>query len=121
MDKKRILIVEDNLIASLALEMMIEGAGFESAGRMVNADNLVEQLGEYRPDLILLDIMLDGEKTGIEVAKELREQFDTPIIFTTALNDLDTRKAIDEIDNASLTSKPYLEEGIIKAINQLIR
>jgi DNA-binding response OmpR family regulator len=103
--KKRILIIEDNLISSTALEMIIESDGFESIGKFDSADDLVQLCKLQKPDLILLDIMLNGTKNGIEAAQDLRKEMNTPILFLTALSDSESIDAIKKIENSAATFK----------------
>ncbi len=119
--KKKVLIIEDNLISSTALEMMVTTNGFESVGRFDSADQLPDICRENQPDLILLDIMLAGKKDGLEAARELREVMDTPILFITALSDSDSTKAIESIKNSSTAFKPYIEESILRKIEEILR
>ncbi len=118
--KKKVLIIEDNLISSTALEMMVISNGFESAGRYDSADELPAICKESQPDLILLDIMLAGEKNGLEAAHELRKEMDTPILFITALSDADSTKAIKSISNSTATYKPYIEDSILTKIQDIL-
>ena len=116
--KRKVLIIEDNLISSTALEMMILSNGFESVGKYDSADELLSLYTSTKPDLILLDIMLNGKKTGIEAAKELRSKSNVPIVFLTALSDSDSIKAIKEIKNSKATFKPYAEELILQEMKK---
>ena len=118
--KKKVLIIEDNLISSTALEMMIISHGYESVGRYDSADELSDLCKENQPDLILLDIMLAGEKNGLEAAQELRKEMDIPILFITALSDSDSTKTIQSIKNSTATYKPYIEESILGKIEEIL-
>ena len=119
--KKKVLIIEDNLISSTALEMMMISNGYESVGRYDSADELSSLCRESQPDLILLDIMLAGEKNGLEAAQELRKEMDTPILFITALSDANSTKTIKAIKNSSATFKPYIEESILDKIQEILQ
>ncbi|XOV93709.1 MAG: response regulator [Bacteroidota bacterium] len=116
--KRKVLIIEDNLISSTALEMMILSNGFESVGKYDSADELLKLYSSTMPDLILLDIMLNGKKNGLEAAKELRTKSNVPIVFLTALSDSDSMTAIKEIENSSATFKPYAEELILQEMKK---
>lgn len=62
MKKARILIVEDEAIVAEDLENLIIDFGYEMVGSVVGADDAIQQAIEHRPDLILMDIMLKGNK-----------------------------------------------------------
>tara|TARA_Y100001972_G_scaffold125905_2_gene178213 strand:+ start:2027 stop:2389 length:363 start_codon:yes stop_codon:yes gene_type:complete len=119
--KKKVLIIEDNLISSTALEMMVTSNGFESVGRFDSADELSHLCKVNKPDLILLDIMLAGKVNGLEAAQELRKEMDTPILFITALSDSNSTKVIKSIKNSTATYKPYIEESILRKIEDILK
>ena len=93
MEKARILIVEDEAIVAEDLENLIIDFGYEMVGSVVSADDAIQQAIEHRPDLILMDIVLKGNKNGIEAADEIKNVIKIPVIFLTAYSDL---KLIEE-------------------------
>ncbi len=119
--KKKVLIIEDNLISSTALEMMIISRGFESVGKFDSADELLALCESKKPHLILLDIMLNGTKNGLEAARELRDVSNIPIVFLTALSDSDSISAIEAIENSAATFKPYAEEVILRKMDDILK
>ena len=70
--KKKILIVEDEFVVANDLEIMLEAAGYETAGIVVSAEAAMEVIAKNVPDLVLLDIQLQGAMTGIDLAKLLK-------------------------------------------------
>lgn len=118
MNKPRIFIIEDDLVAAMTLEMILED--FDVIEKYISADDLLEEVKNKQPDLILLDVMLAGSKLGTEAAEELRKQYDTPILFTTALNDSKTRDQISNLSRTDVVNKPYLEEEILAKVKQLL-
>ncbi|HAA11632.1 MAG TPA: hypothetical protein DCE41_08000 [Cytophagales bacterium] len=118
--KKRILIFEDNLISSFALEMMLRENGYHPVGAYDTADQLVMICQETEPDLVVLDIMLNGKKTGVEAASELRYHSTVPILFATAFSQDDVLKDLKTIAGSSLVTKPYDEQRIIKKISEVL-
>jgi two-component system, OmpR family, response regulator MtrA len=83
--KGRILVVDDDASLAEMLTIVLRQEGFES--RMVTrGDEAVEAFRNYRPDLVLLDLMLPG-KDGIDVCKEIRAESGVPIVMLTAKGD----------------------------------
>lgn len=117
----KVLIYEDDLIASMVLEIMMKDHGFEILNKYDSADELLENVADHAPDFILLDIMLVGEKLGTEAAIELREHSQVPIVFTSALNDKGTLETIEALGNASLVNKPYDSDLLVAAIGKLLK
>jgi len=83
--KGRVLVVDDDVALAEMLSIVLRNEGFES--RTVNrGDLVVAALREYRPDLVLLDLMLPG-KDGIDVCREIRAESGVSIVMLTAKND----------------------------------
>lgn len=78
-DKKRILIVEDDMDISMVEEAYLQSSGFET--RIVTEGTAVAAaLQEEHFDLVLLDLMLPG-KSGYEVCREIRDTIDIPVLW----------------------------------------
>lgn len=97
---KKILIVEDNRIALLDLQKLIENMGYNVIATASSGENAIELAFEHKPDLIIMDIMLEGKINGIEAAQKICTEIDIPIIYATAYTDEKT------IENAKSTY-PY--------------
>lgn len=85
--KKRILIVEDQLIIALDLELILVNLGYEVAGIVNTGEESIEFVKNNRPDLVLMDIMLSGDIDGISAAEVIHKTLDVPIIYLTAHSD----------------------------------
>lgn len=87
MADKKILIVEDEAIVRMDLEVRLKTLGFVVSGSVASGEDALDSVSQDRPDLILMDIMLAGEMTGIDAAEMIRRRFDVPIVFLTAYAD----------------------------------
>jgi two-component system sensor histidine kinase/response regulator len=87
MKKVRVLIVEDEALVAKDIENMLNSLGYKVTDVVSTGEQAIQNLKETTPDLVLLDIMLRGKMDGIQVAAELREQFNVPVIYLTALAD----------------------------------
>ncbi len=114
--KKRIFIVEDNLIVSLELKDQLMRYGYEIAGIAINADEAVEKCSAERPDLILMDIMLKGNMSGIDAVAEIHKSHDAPVIYITASSDRDTVEKAKATTPYGYLVKPIDEKELIIAI-----
>jgi PAS domain S-box-containing protein len=120
MKKARILIVEDEAIVAEDLENLIIDFGYEIVGSVVGADDAIQQAIEHRPDLILMDIVLRGNKNGIDAANEIKDMLKIPIIFLTAYSDL---KLIEEAKNTepyAFIVKPFQDKQVIASIEMAL-
>ncbi len=100
MEHANILIVEDEAIVAEDLRMTVTDLGYTVVGRGSSADEAVAKALEVKPDLILMDIVLKGDKTGIDASCKIKERMDIPIIFLTAYSDV-------ELIDKALTAKPH--------------
>ena len=99
-DTKKILIVEDELIIAQGIQHSLEYYGYRVLKPVTNSENAIEAVRQEQPDLILMDIVLQGETDGIETARKIRSFADVPVIFLSANSDVNT------ISRAKLT-EPY--------------
>ena len=79
----KILIVEDEIIIAIDLKIRLEDLGYYVPGIAVNGRDAIKKTGEKNPDIILMDILLNGDKDGIQVAQQIRNQYNVPIIYLT--------------------------------------
>ena len=72
MPDKRILIVEDETIVAMTIEDALQEMGYSVVGTVSTAEDAIKMAGDARPDLILMDIRIQGEKDGIAAARRSR-------------------------------------------------
>lgn len=90
MDKKQnktVMIVEDDLILNLLYESYLEKLGYDAEGELVYGKTAIEVAQKIKPDLILMDISLEGDIDGITAMKEIRKFSDVPVIYITGNSD----------------------------------
>lgn len=82
--KIKILVVEDEMLIGAKISMLLTELGYEVTGLFPRGEEALLHMKESKPDLVLLDIQLNGEWDGIETARRLHAENDIPIIFLTA-------------------------------------
>ncbi|SRR6266568_590607 len=97
MTKARILVVEDENISAELVRSMLSNIGYDVCAVTAYGEEAVEKALELRPDLVLMDIRLRGNMTGIEATEKIHQVADTPIVYLTAFSDALT------IDSAKMT------------------
>ena len=118
----RVLIVEDELLVAWHLESLIREQSLEVCGLVPDGDGAVEQAADLDVDLVLMDVRLAGRMDGIEAARKIREQRDTPIIFITAHGDQETRAHIAHmVPGAPVLAKPISAHRLRDAIAAVLR
>ncbi len=119
MDKKQILVVEDEDSFVDALTVGLEREGF-IVKVAINGTEALKIFEEIKPDLILLDIMLP-EISGIDVCREIRTKSDVPIIMVTAKGEeIDTVLGL-EIGADDYVTKPYRLRELVARIRSVLR
>ncbi len=83
----RLLVVEDEVIIAKDLEQHLRRWGYEVIGLAVSSDEALQMAVDLHPDLILMDIQLDGGLDGIETAALIYQHFDIPVLYLTAHSD----------------------------------
>jgi len=82
-----ILIVEDERIVAKDLAAFLEGMGYIVCGSLSSGEETIEKVGDIKPDLILMDIMLKGRLDGIDTADRIKKHYDIPVVYITAYAD----------------------------------
>lgn len=100
MSKTNILIVEDESIIAKDIQQSLKKLGYTVVGVSSTGEDAIEKAEELKPDLILMDIMLKGQISGIEAAGVIRGKLNIPVIFLTAYADESTL-------NKAKVSEPY--------------
>lgn len=90
MAKAKIMIVEDERITAEDLKGALENVGYTVVDLISSGEDAVEKAGKLRPDIVLMDIRLEGEMDGIKAAEEIREHYEMPVIYLTAYSDVNT-------------------------------
>src|SRR5665647_1618669 len=89
MNDPSILIVEDDSLIALYLQELLQNAGYNVPDPVASGEEAIEHVRTCPlPDLILMDITLDGKLNGIETARQIEKISDIPIIFLSAHSDM---------------------------------
>lgn len=116
MSKIRIVIVEDELIIAEDMRELLEGMGYEVPFVAMNLKEGVEALDKYKPDLVMLDIMMSGRPSGIELARYIRSNFDLPFIYCTSHADKATVEEAKATKPNGYLVKPFSAEELYSSI-----
>ena len=103
----RILIVEDERVVALDLSLTLEKLGYAVVGNVISGSEAIECARTERPDLILMDIRLNGEIDGIDTAREIHLFWNCPVIFLTAYSDEQTLQRAKHATPFGYLVKPF--------------
>jgi two-component system, OmpR family, response regulator MtrA len=117
--KGRVLVVDDDAALAEMLTIVLRQEGFDS--RMVtNGDDALDVFRDYKPDVVLLDVMLPG-KDGIDVCKEIRNESGVPIVMLTAKSD--TVDVVVGLESGAddYVVKPFKPKELVARIRARVR
>lgn len=112
----KILIVEDEGLIANNLSDNLRKNGYEISGISASGEDAVEKANSLKPDLVLMDIHLDGQMTGIDAAEKLRTTFPVPVIFLTAHANRDILDRAKQTCPFGYLVKPVRQVDLINAI-----
>lgn len=112
----KILIVEDNVIIADDMQSMLEEIGYEIVDNVIVYEQAVEVLKNNQVDLVLIDIILASDKTGIDLGKHIRENYDIPFIFVTSNSDRATVENAKSVQPNGYLVKPFEQQDLYTSI-----
>ena len=119
MTPARVMIVEDEAITAMATGAMLKRLGHVVLASVSSGEAALEAIRQGRPDLVLMDIRLDGELDGIETARLLRQTDDVSVIFVSAYVDDQTRRRAAETAPLAFVAKPLDEVDLSRLLRLL--
>ena len=116
--RARVLIIEDEPLIAMDLETIVRDQGHEVTGVAVTRDEAVALAMDDRPGLVLADIQLADDSSGIDAVKDILAQFNVPVIFITAFPE---RLLTGERPEPTfLITKPFQRSTVKAAISQAL-
>ncbi len=108
---KKILVVEDNLLLSMINKKYLQLMGHSVVAAVTNGKAAIEAVKQHAPDLILMDIRIEGDIDGIETMMEISKFSDVPAIYITGNSGDDYRSRAAKTNMIAFCAKPiHLEE-----------
>lgn len=112
MSEGKILIVEDEAVVSLDIARRLEKMGYEVIARVASGEEAIAQVQAAPPDLVLMDINLQGEMDGIETADQLAKEYGIPTIYLTAYAGESTLQRAKLTNPYGYILKPFKEREL---------
>ncbi|HUX49407.1 MAG TPA: response regulator [Spirochaetia bacterium] len=116
MNGAKIMIVEDEQIVALDIKMHLQKHGYEVPGMFASGEDAVREVAALKPDLILMDIKLQGKMDGLEAASRITEAHGIPVILLTANADESTIQRAKFTQPYAYIIKPFEERELRTAI-----
>mgnify|MGYP000288205694 FL=1 len=112
MSTAKIFIVEDEAIVAESLNDQLEALGYIVTGYAPSGEEALRNIKNNLPDLVLMDIMLEGEMDGVETAQQIKELYGIPVIFLSAYSDSETLGRAKLTEPFGYLIKPYKEREL---------
>jgi len=112
MSQKKILIVEDESIIAEDISDSLISLGYRITGMVYSGEEAIEAAAKFRPDLVLMDVNLQGEIDGITAAAEIRSRFQIPVVYLTAYADENTLRRVNATKPFGYIVKPFEEKNL---------
>lgn len=118
--KKKILIVEDELIIANDIRGYLTDENYEISSIVLTGKDAIEMTKQHNPDLVVMDILLHGDMNGIEAAEEISKIRKIPIVFVSAYSHEEiVKKILTDIDYEYVL-KPFQSFELINKIHILL-
>jgi len=112
MANTRIMIVEDEWTVAEDIKISLQNLGYTISSVTSSGKEAIQKAEEDRPDLVLMDIVLQGEMDGIEAANQIRSRFNIPIVYLTAYADDKVLERAKITEPFGYIVKPFISEDL---------
>ncbi len=109
---KKIYIVEDEPLIADTIALALSKEGYDVCGIADNAKEALYDIDDLKPDLILLDININGDIDGVELAEKINTKFNIPFIYLTSLTNEKTIDSVKKTNPSGFLCKPFNEAGL---------
>ncbi len=128
MEVAQILVVEDERITAKDIKYSLEKVGHHVPAMVSTGEDAIKKAREFKPDIVLMDIKLEGKVDGIEAAETIRSKFAIPVIYLTCYSDQDTIERVKTSQPSAyilkepfeFLHKPFIENELFTAINIIL-
>ncbi|MHC4269788.1 MAG: ATP-binding protein [Planctomycetota bacterium] len=117
MKKELIMVVEDEVVTASSLQKCLEKFGYVVTAAITSGEQAILQMEKERPDLVIMDIGLEGEMDGIEAARIINTKFDIPVIYLTSHVEKTVFEKAKKTNMYGYITKPFNKEELEKVID----
>ncbi|MEW5988169.1 MAG: response regulator [Chloroflexota bacterium] len=111
-----VLIVEDERIVAKSLQSTLQAAGYDVPAVVATGEAALQAIARTQPDLVLMDIRLEGGMDGITAARHVRFDYDVPVIYLTAYSDRELLEQAKTSEPIGYLVKPFEDEDLLTTI-----
>ena len=119
--KIKILIAEDEAISALSMQRALTRSGYDICALVSTGEEAVAAITRQEPDLVILDVLLNGRLNGLEAAMEIRSRSNIPIVFVTGYEEGMLIEQIKSVPSSTYLIKPITPNDLESAISQALQ
>lgn len=118
--KAKILVVDDDLITATGIKILLEKYSYKIIGIAGNGNEAIEYAKTGDPDLVIMDVNLGREQSGIELSETIKSIKDIPVVFVSAYSDEDTIQKAKATGPAGYILKPFSNRELYTAVEMAL-
>lgn len=116
-----ILVVEDEAVVALSERFILESLGYRVSGTAGSGEEALALIEHDRPDVVLMDVLLQGRLDGLEAARQIDQRYGIPVVFVTAHEDRDLLQRAGLSRASAHISKPFKDTELRQKIEQVLK
>lgn len=116
MTKEKILFVEDDDVLARIISWRLTNLGYQVCGRATSGKEAMELVVQEKPDIVLMDINIQGDIDGVETTEMIKKAFKTPVIYLTSHSDGPTLERAKATQPDGFVLKPFGDNELRVAI-----
>jgi CheY-like chemotaxis protein len=116
----RILIVEDERLIAIDLQRRLMRLGYSVVALAASGIEAIQKAQALQPDVVLMDIRLQGTMDGVEAAQQIQASAGIPIVFMTAYVDEETRQRVRATSPWGYLHKPFTAQQVRSTLEQVL-
>ena len=120
MANARIVVVEDEGIVALDIQSKLEAMGYEVPAVAASASEALAKVEDLNPDLVLMDIQLEGDVDGVQAAEQITRQLRIPVVYLTAYSDETTVERAKSTHPLGYLLKPFEERELYATVEMAL-
>ncbi|CAN5212895.1 hypothetical protein BH23BAC3_BH23BAC3_13700 [soil metagenome] len=126
MEKKRknkgnVFIVEDDMLLSMVEERLLIKLGYNVTGKAMSGEEAVARIKSIKPDVVLMDISLNGKLDGVDTMKQIRNFSSVPVIYLSGNSDQLNMERAKKTQYVDYLVKPITEHDLIEPLNRAMK
>ncbi len=115
-----ILIVEDEVLSAMSIQQDLKRSGYSLSSYVTSGEAALSRININKPSLIIMDISLAGELSGIDTAEIILSEHEIPVILSSGYSFEDLRSKIDHLENVYFLKKPLIKSELITMVKKIL-